>query len=91
MPRPPRPDLELDRDHDAALALSDDLVQHLATAKYALSVGDTALAMDALDAALALSRASLGAQIEPTGPSSAQTYAGRMVRKSPAAPPQRRF
>jgi Cdc6-like AAA superfamily ATPase len=34
----------------------DDVVQHLAVAKYALEAGDTARAHDAVDAAMAIAR-----------------------------------
>jgi hypothetical protein len=75
--------IDLNAAHREALQSSDDLVQHLAVAKYALAIGDVDLAASAVDAALNLSRAALSKQVET--PESSSTYAGAMVRNAPAA------
>jgi hypothetical protein len=64
---------------------ADELVQQLSIAKYALAVGDTEQAMDAIDAALTTSRSSLSELAETTGPPHHPTYAGALVRTTPAA------
>lgn len=68
----------------------DDLVQHLAVAKYALTVGDTERAMASIDAALALSRASLDQLVTAPGADAGRSFAGRLVRNNPAPAPRRR-
>jgi hypothetical protein len=71
----------------SALERGDEIVQQLSIAKYALAVGDTEQAMDAIDAALTTSRGSLSelavANREPHNP----TYAGSQLRSTPAAAP----
>jgi hypothetical protein len=73
--------IDLNAAHREALQTSDDLVQHLAVAKYALAIGEVDLAASAVDAALSLSRAALSQHVE-AGRSS--TYAGSLVRNTPA-------
>jgi hypothetical protein len=77
--------IDLNAAHREALQSSDDLVQHLAVAKYALAIGDVDLAASAVDAALSLSRAALSQHVETSGSSESSTYAGTMVRTAPAA------
>jgi hypothetical protein len=76
--------LERDRMQRAALERGDDLVQHLAIAKYALSVGDTARAMTALDTALGIARHSLSELVSASGPAHAPSYAGSLIRSTAA-------
>jgi hypothetical protein len=68
----------------------DDLVQHLAVAKYALTVGDAERAMASIDAALALSRATLDQLVSATGADAAPSFAGSLVRDNPAPSPRPR-
>jgi hypothetical protein len=70
---------------DAALERGDEIVQQLSIAKYALAVGDTDQAMDAIDAALTTSRGSLSELTGTTGPAHHPTYAGALVRTTAAA------
>jgi hypothetical protein len=71
----------------SALERGDEIVQQLSIAKYALAAGDTEQAMDAIDAALTTSRGTLSelavANVAPHNP----TYAGALVRTTPAASP----
>jgi hypothetical protein len=69
-----------DESDDADLERSDNLVQQLAIAKYALTVGDTGQAMDAIDAALSTSRGSLSDLVRPGGP----LHDAALVRTTPA-------
>jgi hypothetical protein len=69
---------------DAALERGDEIVQQLTIAKYALTVGDTTQAMDAIDAALTTSRGSLSELAGTSGPPHNQTYAGALVRSTAA-------
>jgi hypothetical protein len=70
--------------HDAALERGDDIVQHLSIAKYALTLGDTAQAMAAIDAALSSSRGSLSKLAGTSRPTHQASYAGTLVRTSAA-------
>jgi hypothetical protein len=81
--------------HHRALARSDEIVQQLAVAKYALSIGEPARAMVAIDAALDFARQTLSDLLDLVSPPEATSYAGSMVRSLPAqlpppAPPERR-
>ena len=58
----------------------DDLVQHLAVAKYALEAGDPARAEDAVDAAVAIARRVLTRKQSERGPAAAES----MVRERPS-------
>jgi hypothetical protein len=69
----------------AALERGDEIVQQLTIAKYALTVGDTEQAMDAIDAALTTSRGSLSELAGTTGPPHSPTFAGSLVRTTAAA------
>jgi hypothetical protein len=73
------------RSDDAALERGDEIVQQLSIAKYALAVGDTVQAMDAIDAALSTSRGSLSELTGTNGPAHNPTYAGALVRTTAAA------
>jgi hypothetical protein len=64
----------------ADLEGSDNLVQQLSIAKYALTVGDTDQAMDAIDAALSSSRGTLSDLVRPGGP----LHDAALVRTTPA-------
>ena len=59
----------------------DDLVQHLAVAKYALEAGDSARAADAVDAAMAIARRVLTRNQAELG----SAADGSMVRSRPSA------
>ena len=59
----------------------DDLVQHLAVAKYALEAGTPAQASDAVDAAMAVARRVLTRQQAERGSAADQS----MVRSRPSA------
>jgi hypothetical protein len=74
-----------DHDRSAELDRGDEIVQQLSIAKYALAVGDTEQAMDAIDAALTTSRGSLSDLAGADGPPDTPTYAGTLVRATPAA------
>jgi hypothetical protein len=67
-----------------ALERGDDLVQQLSIAKYALAVGDTAQAMDAIDAALSSSRGSLSKLAGTSRPPHNPNYAGSLIRRTAA-------
>jgi hypothetical protein len=69
---------------NADLERSDNLVQQLSIAKYALTVGDTDQAMDAIDAALSTSRGSLSDLVRPGGPLHDATRSGALVRSTAA-------
>jgi hypothetical protein len=68
----------------AALERGDDIVQQLSIAKYALAVGDTEQAMEAIDAALTTSRGSLTELAEVNAGADNPTYAGAFVRATAA-------
>jgi hypothetical protein len=75
------------RAHRAALWQQDDVVQQLAVAKYALTVGDTARAMAALDAAIVTARLTLSDLLDLVATSEVATpepvgYRGKLVRRS---------
>lgn len=59
----------------------DDLVQHLAVAKYALEAGNPAQASDAVDAAMAVARRVLTRNQAERGP----VTDGSMVRSYPSS------
>jgi Cdc6-like AAA superfamily ATPase len=59
----------------------DDLVQHLAVAKYALEAGDPSRAADAVDAAMAIARRVLTGKQSESGPGASES----MVRSYPSA------
>ena len=61
---------------------SDDLVQQLAIAKYALVAGDTEQALGAIDAALTTSRESLTELAETNVLSAHAGHAGAFVRSA---------
>jgi hypothetical protein len=67
-----------------ALDRGDEIVQQLTIAKYALTVGDTVQAMDAIDAALTTSRGSLSELAGANGPPHNPTFAGALVRTTAA-------
>jgi hypothetical protein len=69
---------------DSALERGDEIVQQLSIAKYALAVGDTEQAMDAIDAALTTSRGTLSELAVANGEPLNPTYAGALVRTTPA-------
>jgi hypothetical protein len=69
----------------AELERGDEIVQQLSIAKYALAAGDTEQAMGAIDAALTTSRGSLSELAGAAGPLHNPTYAGSLVRSTPAA------
>ena len=58
----------------------DDLVQHLAVAKYALEAGDSSRAAEAVDAAMAIARRVLTRNQAERGP----VAEGSMVRSYPS-------
>ena len=58
----------------------DDLVQHLAVAKYALEAGNAAQAGDAVDAAMAIARRVLTREQSEHGPAADES----MVRSYPS-------
>jgi hypothetical protein len=68
----------------AALERGDDIVQQLSIAKYALAVGDTEQAMEAIDAALTTSRGSLSDLAGANASADNPTYAGALVRATAA-------
>jgi hypothetical protein len=72
-------------DSGAALERGDEIVQQLSIAKYALVVGDTEQAMGAIDAALSTSRGSLSELADASAAPHHSTYAGALVRTTPAA------
>jgi hypothetical protein len=84
----PSADDEGFRAHKRGLQRSDEVVQQLAVAKYALSVGDIPRAMAAIDAALGFARRSLTDLLTLVNPTPAtpqqRRYAGAMVRETPA-------
>jgi hypothetical protein len=67
-----------------ALELGDDLVQTLTIAKYALCVGDTAQAMEAIDSALADARRAITELVEATT-DAAEPLPGSVVRRTAAS------
>jgi hypothetical protein len=67
-----------------ALDRGDEIVQQLTIAKYALTVGDTEQAMDAIDAALTTSRGTLSELAGANGPPHNLTFAGALVRTTAA-------
>ena len=71
-----------DLDPAVALDRSDDLVQQLAIAKYALVAGDTEQALGAIDAALTTSRESLTELAETNVLSAHAGHAGAFVRSA---------
>ena len=68
------------RSHRRAMEHGDEVVQQLTVAKYALSVGDQARAMNAIDDALGLARHSLSKLLDIVCPPEAPTRAGALVR-----------
>jgi hypothetical protein len=58
----------------------DDLVQHLAVAKYALEAHDPARASDAVDAAMTIARRVLSRKQAESGPAASES----MVRSYPS-------
>jgi hypothetical protein len=73
--------------HKRGLRRSDEVVQQLAVAKYALTVGDIPRAMAAIDAALGTARRSLSDLLDLLNPPQQRqpgTYAGSMVRDAAA-------
>jgi hypothetical protein len=74
-----------DRAHRAALERGDEVVQQLAIAKYALTIGDTERAMAAIDAALATSRRSLTDLLRTVRSAHRPSLAGVLVRTIAAA------
>lgn len=72
------------RSHQRAMEHSDEVVQQLAVAKYALSVGDQGRAMEALDAALSMARHSLSKLLDLVCPPQTATRAGALVRHAAA-------
>jgi hypothetical protein len=82
--RAPSPESDHAAHDGAALERGDDIVQQLTIAKYALTVGDTEQAMDAIDAALTTSRGSLSELAGANGPPHNLTFAGALVRTTAA-------
>lgn len=74
-----------DQAHRAALESGDEVVQQLAIAKYALTIGDTERAMSAIDAALATSRRSLTELLAAVRSPGRLRLAGALVRTIAAA------
>lgn len=75
------------RAHKRGLQRSDEVVQQLAVAKYALTVGDIPRALTAIDAALGTARRSLSdllVLLNPPETAQPPTYAGAMVREAAA-------
>lgn len=73
--------------HKRGLQRSDEVVQQLAVAKYALTVGDIPRAMAAIDAALGTARRSLSdllGLLNPPQQRQPATFAGSMVRDTAA-------
>jgi hypothetical protein len=73
--------------HKRGLRRSDEVVQQLAVAKYALTVGDIPRAMAAIDAALGTARRSLSDLLDLLNPPQQRqpgTFAGAMVRDTAA-------
>jgi hypothetical protein len=66
------------------MELGDEVVQQLAVAKYALSVGDQVRAMDALDSALSIARHSLSKLLDLVCPPETMSRAGALVRHAAA-------
>lgn len=62
----------------------DEVVQQLTVAKYALSVGDQARAMDAIDDALGLARHALSKLLDIVCPPEGLSRAGALVRPGAA-------
>jgi hypothetical protein len=58
---------------------ADEVVQDLAAAKYALTVGDSDRAMAAIDGALATARLMLATLLDLVTPPDLPTYAGALV------------
>jgi hypothetical protein len=63
---------------------SDEVVQQLAVAKYALSVSDLPRATAAIDAALGMARRSLSNLLDIVSPT--PTYDGSILRPEPRQP-----
>src|SRR5581483_2657204 len=84
----PPTDDEAFRAHKRGLQRSDEVVQQLAVAKYALSIGDIPRAMAAIDAALEFARRSLSDLLPVLNPMpntpQQRPYAGGMVRETAA-------
>jgi hypothetical protein len=72
--------------HRRALEHGDEVVQQLAVAKYALTVGDAVRAMAAVDAALSTSRRTLTDLLDLLSPPQPTSYAGALLRSRPAEP-----
>jgi hypothetical protein len=68
------------RSHRRAMERGDEVVQQLAVAKYALSIGDQARTMAAIDAALDIARHSLSKLLDVVCPPESLTRAGALVR-----------
>ncbi|HEX3823877.1 MAG TPA: hypothetical protein VHV79_05385 [Mycobacteriales bacterium] len=64
----------------STLESGDDVVQLLCIAKYALTAGEPARAMSAIDAALEIARHSLSDLLVATGAPQGSSHAGGMVR-----------
>jgi hypothetical protein len=79
-----RPDPDAGCAHRRALERGDDVVQALATAKYALTIGDTERAMRAIDTALDASRRTLAELLATMRPPGLLGYAGSLVRSMAA-------
>jgi hypothetical protein len=73
---------ESDSEHvyRTTLESGDDVVQLLCIAKYALTAGEPARAMYAIDAALEIARHSLSDLLVATGAPSGSSHAGGLVR-----------
>jgi hypothetical protein len=82
---PSCPDAELEQARRAALESGDEVVQQLTIAKYALTVGDTARAMTAIDSALEVSRHSLTELLGTVRRPGMMGFAGALVRSMAAA------
>jgi hypothetical protein len=74
--------------HKRGLRRSDEVVQQLTVAKYALTIGDTPRAMAAIDAALGTARRSLSDLLDLLNPpqrrQAGDRFAGTMVRETAA-------
>jgi hypothetical protein len=79
-----RATIDPQREHRAALERQDDVVQQLAVAKYALTVGDIERAMAAIDAALGTARRTLSDLLDMVAEPDSASYGGRLMRSSPA-------
>jgi hypothetical protein len=78
-----RPHRDAEQAHRRALVRSDEIVQQLAVAKYALTVGATDRGMAAIDAALGIARQTLTDLLDMVNPPGAASYAGALVRDCP--------